>query len=158
MAIDRKDLFFIDNMAMIDELIDYKNKFMRKMFNRVSELKEMIEKPDGCEEQSIYAKSCLFHNFNLSGHSIAFDLYITSQGWELTLFDRNDESQLYLSKLITESPLWKEYTVILNNDSRYILETFGLKTDLNTIKSRLLYWIGLLINSNHALANTKVIT
>ena len=109
------------------------------------ELADLTQKPDKCERQWIYAKSCLVHDFNLSRHSIAFDLYISPQGWELQLFGRNIKSQAYLTELFLISPMCDHKAIL--KDSRYILQEYDLSTELETIKSKLIEWFGLLTQS-----------
>ena len=146
MELDKNDQFFIDNEDRINALLNDRNKFISKLNNKVRALLDITEKPDKCIKQWIHAKSCLVHDFSLSGHSIAFDLYISPKGWELKLFGRNIKSQSYLSELFSISPLC-EHKVNLKG-SRYTLEHYDLSTDLNEIKSHLLRWINLLILSD----------
>jgi len=103
------------------------------------------EKPSKCVNQWIYAKSCLVHDFNLSNHQISFDLYISPKGWELQLFARNNKSKTYLRKLILKEPLNRQNYE--QKASRFILEIIDLKTDINTVKEKLLDWINILLES-----------
>ncbi len=145
MELDESDKFFIENEDRISTLVNARNKFLSKLYSKVIELKEKVEKPAVCERQWIYAKSCLVHDFNLSGNSIAFDLYISPKGWELVLFGRNIRSKSYLAKLFSIPPMCERKASI--EDSRYILEKFGLEIDLDNIRTALIDWFSLLLQS-----------
>lgn len=147
MEIDKNDEFFIKNDERVNALLNDRNKFITKLNSKVRELFEKIEKPDSCEKQWIYAKSCLVHEFKLSDHSIVFDLYISPKGWELQLFGRNQKSQSHLSELFSISPLSERQANL--KESRYILQHYDLKTNLDEIKEQLLEWIDLLILSEN---------
>ena len=145
MEIDKNDQFFINNEERVNALLNARNKFISKLNSKVRELADLTQKPDKCERQWIYAKSCLVHDFTLSGHSMAFDLYISPQGWELQLFGRNIKSQAYLTELFLISPMCDHKASL--KDSRYILQEYDLSTELETIKNKLLKWFGLLTQS-----------
>ncbi|QBQ54781.1 PD-(D/E)XK nuclease family protein [Nitrosococcus wardiae] len=80
MEFNENDKFFIENEDRVNSLVNARNRFLSKLNSKVRELQEEIEKPEACEKQWIYAKSCLVHDFNLSGNSIAFDLYVSPAG------------------------------------------------------------------------------
>lgn len=147
MEIDKNDKFFIENEERVNALLNARNKFISKLNSKVRELLDITPKPVECERQWIYAKSCLVHDFMLSGHSIAFDLYISPQGWELQLFGRNIKSQAYLTELFSISPM-SDHKVNLK-DSRYILQEYDLSTELDTIKEQLLKWFGFMIQAEN---------
>lgn len=155
MEIDDNDQFFIENEERVNSLINARNKFISKLNGKIRELSDLVQKPDDCDRQWIYAKSCLVHDYNLSGNSIAFDLYISPQGWELQLFGRNANSREYLKELFS-MPALSEQTVPLK-DSRHILKEYDLSTELTTIKEDLLEWFGLLIQAeNEKIANKAI--
>ena len=145
MELDKNDQFFIENEDRVNALLNARNKFISKLNSKVRELLEKIEKPEACEKQWIYAKSCLVHDFNLSNHSIAFDLYVSAKGWELQLFGRNNISKSYLSELFSIVPLSGKKVEI--KDSRYILEQYSLNTNLDEIKNGFFEWVKLLMQS-----------
>ncbi|MBL4909312.1 MAG: PD-(D/E)XK nuclease family protein [Alteromonadaceae bacterium] len=145
MELDKNDKFFIENEDRVNELLNARNKFVSKVNNKVRELLEIIEKPDECEKQWIYAKSCLVHDFNLSTHSIAFDLCVSAKGWELKLFGRNNVSKSYLLDLFTIIPLSGKKVKI--KDSRHILEQYSLNTNLDEVKNGFNEWVRLLMQS-----------
>ena len=145
MEFDENDKFFIDNAEMVESFVNARNLFLSKLNDKVYKLKNEISKPDACEKQWIYANSCLVHDFNLSENSIAFDLYISTKGWELHLFGRNIKSQNYLSELFAVAPM-SDYHVPLQN-SRYILKKFPLDVELSVVKEELLDWFNLLLES-----------
>jgi len=150
MELDRNDQFFIDKEEKVNSLLNARNKFISKLNTKVGELLSLISKPVECEKQWVYAKSCLVHDFILSGHSIAFDLYISPKGWELQLFGRNIKSQAYLTELFSISPM-SEHKVNLK-DSRYILmekEKYPLSTAVDTVKQELLKWFAFLIQAEN---------
>lgn len=142
MEIDENDQFFIENEERVNSLINARNKFISKLNGKIRELSDLTQKPDDCERQWIYAKSCLVHDYNLSGNSIAFDLYISPQGWELKLFGRGASSREYLKELFS-MPVLSEHIVQLK-DSRYIIKEYDLSTELTKIREDLLDWFGLL--------------
>jgi hypothetical protein len=145
MEFDEIDKFFIEHADRVDLLVNARSKFLSKLNSKVRELQEEIEKPDACEKQWIYSKSCLVHDFNLSGNSIAFDLFVSPTGWELDLFGRNIKSQTYLAALFTVFPMSNHEVPI--QGSRYILEKFGLDVELSRIKEKSLDWFNLLLES-----------
>ena len=145
MEFDDNDKFFIENEDRVNSLVNARNKFLSKLNSKVRELQEEIEKPAACEKQWIYAKSCLVHDFNLSGNSIAFDLYVSPTGWELQLFGRNIKSQTYLAELFDVQPM-SNYNAPIQ-DGRYILQKFGLDVELSEIKEKMLDWFNLLLES-----------
>ena len=112
-----------------------------------SQLKSLMElEKTGAVEQFVYKKTYLVHNFTLSGHFIAFDLVISPTGWELQLFGRNNNSRSYLSKLLDTPPMNQHKTDSMK-DSRHILQHYDLKADLDEIKTGLLRWFHLLLES-----------
>ncbi len=147
MELDKNDQFFIENEERVNALLNARNKFVSKLVTKVRELSDIIPKPAQCERQWIYAKSCLVHDFILSDHSIAFDLYISPQGWELQLFGRNAKSQAYLTELFSILPM-SEHKANLR-DSRYILDEYDLSAELEFIKDELLKWFGFLIETEN---------
>jgi hypothetical protein len=147
MELDKNDQFFIENEERVNALVNARNTFISKLNTKVRELSDITPKPSECERQWIYAKSCLVHDFALSGHAIAFDLYISPQGWELQLFGRNVRSQTYLTELFSYSPM-SEHQANLNN-SRYILNEYDLSTDLESIKYDLMKWFSCLIETEN---------
>ncbi len=119
MEIDKNDKFFIENKKRVNALLNARNKFISKLNSKVRELLDITPKPVECERQWIYAKSCLVHDFLLSGHSIAFDLYISPQGWELQLFGRNIKSQAYLTDI---NPCSDSHLLVMPNCVAMVLE------------------------------------
>lgn len=156
MELDKNDQFFIKNEERVNALLNARNTFIAKLNTKMRELSDITPKPAGCEKQWIYAKSCLVHDFILSGHSISFDLYISPQGWELQLFGRDIKAQAYLTDLFSISPL-ADHTATLK-DSRYIVQKYkDLSTELETIKAALLEWCGFLTQSeNNKNANKTI--
>jgi len=155
MELDANDQFFIDNEEKVNALINDRNKFIAKLNSKIRELMEITEKPDECDEQWIYAKSCLVHDFKLSGYSIAFDLNILPK-WKLTLFGRNNGSRLYLSELMA-TPFFKDKQFKEQN-SRLIVEEWDLTADLVDIQKGLLNWCDLLIKAEKYKNENKSIT
>ena len=127
MELNQVDRFFAENENRVNALLNARNMYISKLNAKVKMLQEMIEKPNACERQWIYAKSCLVHDFKLSNNSIAFDLYMSGGGWELQLFGRNKSSEAYLSELMSIPLTGKKHET---KDSRYIIEKFDLNTDL----------------------------
>ena len=142
MEIDNNDQFFIENEERVNSLINARNSFISKLNSKVRELSGLIRKPDECERQWIYSKSCLVHDYDLSGNSIAFDLYISPQGWEFQLFGRNASSREYLKGLFSLQTLSVQKVPL--KDSRYILKVYDLSTELISIRDDMLEWFGFL--------------
>ncbi len=155
MEIEKNDQFFIENEERVNSLINARNKFISKLNGKVRELADLIQKPDDCERQWIYAKSCLVHDYNFSGNSIAFDLYITPQGWELQLFGRNAKPREYLNELFSMPAL--SNNVKPQEDSRYILNEYELSTELNSIKDDMFKWFDLLTQAENQKNANKAI-
>lgn len=147
MELDELDQFFIKHHERVDNLLSARNKFMSKLYSKVSDLSVIMERSCVSEKKWIYAKSCLVHDFILSGHSIAFDLYIYPTGWELLVFGRNEKSRAYLSELLLD-PSICEFEITCR-DSRYILEEFSLATDLIVIKEKLLSWFSRIVDADN---------
>jgi len=141
--LDENDIFFIENEERIKVLVTAQNKFNAKLNSMVKVLSEKIEKPEECNRQWIYAKSCLVHDFNFDGNSIAFDLYISAQGWKLYLFGRNVTSQKYLGELVLCSPFSKKS--LKEDGSRFEIDKYDLEMDLDEIKESLEKWMRILI-------------
>ncbi len=148
MELTKKDQFFIKHDKRVNVFFNDRNEFMSKLYNRVKELKNLMakEQPGKCVGLWVHAKSCLVHDFKLSGHSIAFDLHILPKGWELQLHGRNKNSQSYLSELLNTPPL-NEYKSYSMKNSIYILKHYDLAADLDEIKDDLLKWFCLLLKS-----------
>ena len=142
--LDTNDNFFIKNEERVNTLVNARNEFIKKLNNMVKILLEKVDKSKECERQWIYAKSCLVHDFNFDGNSIAFDLYISAQGWKLQLFGRNDKSQKYLKELVLCSPFLKKS--LEEDGSRFKIDKYDLKMDLDEIKRKLEEWMKILID------------
>jgi len=149
MEIDENDKFFIENEERVSNLINARNKFVSKLQSKVRDLQSLIPKPNECKKQWIYAKSCLVHDYNLSGHSISFDLYLSPKGWVFQLFGRNTKSQSYLQNLFVTPPL-SEQSFLLK-DSRYVIGEYDLTTDLTYIKEKVFKWFDVLIQAEESI-------
>jgi hypothetical protein len=141
MEFDDIDTFFIKNEDRVNSLIEARNKFMWKLNSKVIELKELIGMPSNCDRQWIYAKSCLVHDFRLFGSSIAFDLYLFSDGWELQAFGRNRPSSDVISQVLAA----RSDVIGTTNDNRRILARWPISTDLEEIKKGLCEWMNWII-------------
>ena len=112
-----------------------------------NEIRNKIGEVENCK-QWIYKGNCLVHDFVLSDHSIAFDLYLCKEGdckWELQLFGRDDKSNLYLKELISNNKIFNKNNFEYIN-SRYIIEHFSLDTELSKIGDKLLEWFRILLD------------
>lgn len=143
MEFDENDKFFIENEDRVNSLVNARNRFLSKLSPKINELKDKIEKPAACEKQWIYAKSCLVHDFNLSGNSIAFDLYVSPTGWELQLFGRNQPSNNYVTQMIS-----KRSDQIRTENGRFVLERWPLSTGLDEIKEKLCEWMAWIVQED----------
>lgn len=141
MEFDESDKFFIENNDRVDSLIAARNRFMSKLNSKVVELKELVEIPTKCDKQWIFAKSCLVHDFKLYGNSIAFDLYLSSSGWELQVFGRNGPSNYAISQILTA----RSDVVGMTNNNRYILAKWSISDDLEEVKNGLLEWMSQIV-------------
>lgn len=154
MKLDENDQFFIDNEERVNTLLEARKVFVSKLNDKVKQMKSFMEEADDAEKYPrpwIWKESCLVFDFNLSGHSISFDLKISARGWELQLFGRDDNSRLHLDKLMRE---YKDK--IERNDSRYILQKYELtdelnEIELNEIREGLHKWFDLLLESDRKL-------
>lgn len=148
MKIDEMDQFLIVHEDIIHELISKRDDLLNKLYCQVEKLRQKLEKekPAMCNQLWIYRKSYLVHDFELSSNSIALDLSVSLKGWRLELLGRNSKSRSYLDELLSVSPLC-EQEIGRKEKERYILEKYCLSTDLEEIKSQLLKWVNLLIQS-----------
>ncbi len=149
MEISKNDAFFIENDERVNEMLSDRNKFIAKLNSLVKEVFDKTKEPDKCEKQWIYAKSCLVHDFKLSGHVIAFDLYVSPKGWKLELFGRDPQSKLYLSELVKITPPcnYKLPSSSLYKDQRYVAGNHDLKTSSDEISKSLIEWMNWLIEA-----------
>ncbi len=143
MEFDENDKFFIENEDRVSSLVNARNRFLSKLNSKVNKLQEKIEKPAACERQWIYAKSCLVHDFNLSGNSIAFDLYVSPIGWELKLFGRNQPSNNYVTQLLS-----KRSDPITSEKGRFVVARWPLTTGLDEIKGKLCEWMAWIVQED----------
>ncbi len=143
MEFDENDKFFIENEDRVNSLVDARNRFLSKLNSKIRELQEEIEKPSSCEKQWIYAKSCLVHDFKLSGKSIAFDLYVSPTGWELQIFGRNQPSNNYITQLVS-----MRCDQITTKEGRFVLATWPLSTGLDEIKEKLCEWMAWIVQED----------
>jgi hypothetical protein len=148
MEINKIDQFFIENEERVNSIIKSRNNFIAKLNKKIRNLSDLIQKPEDCERQWIYSKFCLVHDYNICGNLIAFDLHISPQGWELTLFGRDSNSIEYL-KLVDLSNM----DVVLNKDSRYILNKYDLSAELDYIKDDMIKWFGRMTNLKSSIQN-----
>lgn len=150
MDINETVQFFIENDDVLVRLTNERNAFLKKLANLIMQVKSMIEKPVNCHNQWIYAKTCLVHDFDLSGHRIAFDLYVTPKGWEMQVFDRQDNSRTYLSKLFSTVALSAYKPTDIPN--RFQLAKFELQnSDLSAIAQTLKDWMERVLAAHHIL-------
>ena len=149
MEFTKIDEFLINNRERIEGLIKADNKLREKLNTQIRKLREIIGHPNTCEKQWIYNKNCLVHDFVLSGHQIAFDLYIRPNGWSLELFGRNDKSREYLDRLIKVEPLRNRFAQ-MSSAKRYTFQ-YQLSKDLERLKTELLNWFDQLARSEAAL-------
>jgi hypothetical protein len=143
MEFNENDKFFIENEDRINLLVNARSSFLSKLNSKVRKLQEEIEKPDACEKQWIYNKSCLVHDFNLSGNSIAFDLNLSPTGWELQLFGRNHPSNNYVTQLVS-----KRRDQIATKKGRFVVAKWSLSTGLEEIKEKLCEWMAWIVQED----------
>lgn len=150
MEFDENDKFFIENEDRVNSLVGARNMFLSKLNSKVRKLQEQIEKPAACEKQWIYAKSCLVHDFILSGNSIAFDLYVSPAGWELQLFGRNLSSNNYVTQLVS-----RRSDQITTEKGRFVVARWPLSIELVEIKEKLCEWMEWIVQEDaNKLLNT----
>lgn len=153
MELNESDLFYIKNEKQIEALLDGRNNFKKKLYQKIKNLQGMMGSPDKCKKQWICAKFILVHDFELSGCQIAFDLSISAKGWDLVLFGRDSKSEVYLSELVSIPP-FRDHKVDKKNfhyysGLRYCPEDYHLDEDLEKIKEDLCNWIKILIASDN---------
>lgn len=148
MELDKIDMFFIENEEIIEKLLNDRNKLTKKLSNRVSKLKELIN-PSllGCE-QWIYQSSCLVHDFTFSKQKISFDLFIGLNGWKLQLFGRTKSADIYLKELLATPPLQDVSSQLKLDEGRLLVNAWeDLETDLVLIKTELEKWMNYLVKA-----------
>ena len=123
MELTKKDQFFIKHDKRVNVFLKDRNEFMSKLYNRVKELKKLMEKKqlDKCVSLWIHERRSLILDLKLSSHPIALDLSISPKGWKLYLYGRDNNSRSYLSKLLNTDPL-KECKPDSIENSSYILK------------------------------------
>ena len=138
MEFNKIDQFFIENEDRIRSLISDRNKFLTKLHDRIKQLEALMELHTECTNRWIYNKTCLVHDFILSGNKIAFDFFISPKGWKLIVWGRNKDSRSYLTELMSTKPLSSIQSEMYGN--RYIIDRFDLDANLDTIGQKLLVW------------------
>jgi len=149
MELDANDRFFIENEIAVNELLNARNQFVSKLQGLVRELSVIVGDPSDGARQWIYSKTCLVHDYKLSGNSIAFDLYVSPNGWKLQLLGRNAKSREYMGKLLSHREISKMEIPL--KDNRYQLREFELSTPLPEIADVLKEWFKLLTEAEKSL-------
>jgi hypothetical protein len=136
------DQFFIENHDLIEKLVGEREKFLGRLNTKVNQLHGMMlddEEVRRClvRDPWIYTRSCLVLDFRLTeyGHSVAIDLYLTPNGWELQLFGRNGTSMRFLKEAIRNSSSLQEFQHCeISTKGRHIIRRWELNAAISEIK------------------------
>lgn len=155
MDITDQDRFIVENDKSIQRLISARDSFLSKLSQQVVALKELLidsgDLPKTVDKQWIYSSKCLVHDFILDGNRIAFDLYVSPEGWKLELFGRNMTSAQYLDTLIGSYP---EGVPLI--EGRFVLKRWGLEANLSEIKDELCKWMDWIVAANLKIRSFRV--
>lgn len=132
------DKFFVDNKDSILELIGGYNAFTGKLHDRVKLLKGKLDGKEfsGLQRRWIYSSTCLVHDYKLSENRVAFDLYVSTEGWVLQFFGRNSSARQYVIKLVSVL----DADIHMDGD-RFVLQTWDKSTSLDVIADNLCEWM-----------------
>lgn len=133
--LNEMDQFIIENKRSIEKLTNAVREFDYKLNRMMQELMGVLPKPAGCNEQWVCSKKCLVHDYVVNGHSIAFDLFISEQGWELSVFERNQEPSAFLEEALSKYPLER---LGFTEERRSVLAKFELTESYVVISERIL--------------------
>lgn len=140
MELTEREQFFIEHHPMLVQLQQEYTAFQRKLASQLTQLQQQMDEGikhlTQLDKRWIYASNCLVHDFVLTGHKIAFDLYIKPDGWTLQLFGRNQTSQQFLGNLIAQ----RLQTPLVDNN-RFVIGTWPLQTPLDPIRDTLSEWM-----------------
>ena len=147
MDLTDRDWFFIENKDIAEKFVKDRESLISQLNAQIVKLKDIIENseeaPKQFEKRWIYLSSCLVHDYILSGNKVAFDLFISSKGWELQLFGRNLSSNNYITQLV--SARRDELSI---EDGRFTIAHWPLNTGLEDIKEKLCNWMTWIIQED----------
>ena len=93
------DRFFIEHEDQITRLVEERARFHTRLSQRVSRLRELIDESAETKllskEPQIFYKCCLALDLVLDGgHNVAIDVWLTADGWDLTIFGREGSGEI----------------------------------------------------------------
>lgn len=146
MELKKTDQFFIEHHAVIEQMFAERNAFLARLNQKVATLTTLLSEAAEAVALSkppwIYLQNCLVLDFQFAGvHSLAFDVYLQPNGWELQLFARNKKSREFLIGLVGQPPLRERVGRAEILDDRHILQRWPIATDLGEIRDALIAWI-----------------
>lgn len=109
--------FVVENSDAIDHLIAVRQALFQKLRDRLPELQEILSSAleGGKLDQPPYRYStdrivldmakCLPNSKPVDPPMIAFDLFVTTKGWDLQMFGRDTDGGHYWQELIRRAPL-----------------------------------------------------
>lgn len=150
MNLTDRDNFFINNEEIFEKIFKDHQSFITRLNSQISKLKEIMDEsedaPKNFKKRQIYASSCLFHEYMLSGNLVVFDLNISPKGWTLQLFGRGKSSNQYAHHLA----LLRRNQITLDpiETDRLLIAKWPLSTNLGEIKEELCEWMSFIIQQD----------
>lgn len=143
-----EDDFFIQHDDAVRNLLKDHAKFASKLNGQLDQLKNLLNESlgGGVKNFWVYKPSdepfyVLVYDFNMIGHKIALDLKVApdlKQGWELLLFDRNDDENIQILQKFSNSLPALRPTI----DNKFIVHQWKLdELDIDTVKQVIFDWI-----------------
>lgn len=145
--LQENDKFFINNHEIIEDLIQERNAFWRRLGGRLNLLRQSLLE-DSKEvlgrlrrEPWIYQGCCLVLEFGTgSDDYLKLDLHINPDGWCLTLFGQTKTAHPALIHAVEQTDVLGSKTRRATDD-RYVLEHWTLDTDLEKIRTTTSDWV-----------------
>lgn len=147
MELQKNDQFFIENHVILEKMIAERNAFLgrlnQKRVTLCSLMAESIAAASLSRAPWIYQNSCVVLDLTPEqGMSIAFDVHLRPEGWEVQMFGRSGKSAGYLNTLMNEAALKTLCKSVVVVGDRNIVQTWPLQADLGEIRDALCSWVG----------------
>lgn len=137
-AFKDKDEGFIK--YVVDSLSTIATKFdeIASSYEKVLQLQKDVQKTELMSNQLIYEANVLVHDYTLDGKTIAIDTVCSvTDGWEIYLFGRDDESMSYLHSLIVKYPTFKELFKDIKPNTGLYYRWFNPSEEINVVSESL---------------------
>lgn len=132
-----EDDFASEKEDEIRELINIYNNYKSKLNLKLKVLMEKMPlETESHFTQWIYQKSCLVHDFETGSHQIVFDLELSSSGWKLYVFGRDQESNNYVNSIFSKLEGIKQE--LHRNEIKWSLKDFKLEDSYKDIAGTLI--------------------